>query len=451
MMALQLAEVAEICAGRLYGPDRPVRGMVHDSRRVVEGNLFAALPGERTDGHDFVDNAHAAGATGALVCRPLELDISQVRVDDVQAAMGRLAGAWRRRMPARIVAVTGSNGKTTVKEMIGAILARTGRVLATRGNYNNEIGLPLTLAELGPDHAYAVLEMGASKAGDIAYLAGIGAPQVGVVTNAGPAHLAGFGSLEGVARAKGELFATLGSGGIAVVNRDDRFYDLWVELAGDARRITFGFHPEADVRLDPEGSTSRDRMRSVDTPEGTLELQIPLPGRHNLMNALAATAVGLALEIPGEDIRAGLAAVTNLPGRLHRLELPGGVCVIDDTYNANPASLYAALHVLADMGGEPWLVLGDMGELGPEAAKLHAEMGQAALDLGVRRMFTIGSMARTAGETFGAGAEHFGQMDALVSAVRDELHPGVNCLVKGSRCMAMEQVVRQLSGEAATC
>lgn len=445
MMRLELGAIAQVTEGSLRGPDGLVQGMSHDTRRLAPGNLFAALSGQRVDGHDYVRAAAEAGAAGALVARLQEADLSQVMVADVVHAMGRVAGHWRDRMVARVIGVTGTNGKTTVKEMLAAILARRGPTLATRGNYNNEIGVPLTLSRLAPSHEFAVLEMGASRPGDIACLADIACPEIGILTNAASAHLEGFGSLENVARTKGELFEALPEYGTAVINRDDAHYPMWREMAAHCARISFGFDADAAVRAVETGAGAI----GVITTAGEFELELRLPGRHNVMNALAAGAAALALDVPLDIIREGLAGIGSLPGRLMPHRHPSGWCVIDDTYNANPASVYAGLQVLTGLNGQPWLVLGDMAELGADSARLHSEIGRSARDLGVKRLFTVGRAAADSAAAFGKGASHFDGHRELIEALLDELEPGVNCLVKGSRSMAMEQVVNALIGEDA--
>jgi UDP-N-acetylmuramoyl-tripeptide--D-alanyl-D-alanine ligase len=442
MMRLMLSEMAEICGGRLHGEDCEIHGMIHDSRALEPGMLFAALPGERVDGHDFVATALAAGAAGALVSRTVDAPLPQLVVENVLLAMGQIAAAWRRRLDVTVVGVTGSNGKTTVKEMLTAILSSKAPTLATAGNYNNEIGLPLTLARLGPEHRYAVLEMGASRAGDIAYLAELARPDIGLVNNAGPAHLEGFGSLEGVARAKGEMYTALAPTGCAVINVDDPFAALWRELAGNRASLGFGFDASADVR----GAMLNSHAR-IKTPAGSFELRLALPGRHNVMNALAATAVACHLNLPLDEVAAALNGMKSLAGRFEVHEDAAGWRLVDDTYNANPASLYAGLQVLVGLKGRPWLVLGDMAELGPDAARLHAEMGQSAADLGVERLFAVGPLSAQSAAAFGRGAEHFESHQALLEALVVELEPGINCLVKGSRSMAMERIVQALIGE----
>jgi UDP-N-acetylmuramoyl-tripeptide--D-alanyl-D-alanine ligase len=415
-------------------------GITTDSRQVNPGMLFAALPGENFDGHDYIQQAEERGAVAVLVCREVETDLPKLQVEDVLAALGILAGYWRNQCPAKVVGITGSNGKTTVKEMVASILRIIGTVHATEGNFNNELGLPLTLFSLETTHDYAVVEMGASRPGDIAYLTAIAKPDVGVITNIGPAHLQGFITEEGVARAKGEMFAALPEDGAAVINAAEPWVGIWQDLnkaqtvyffAGDGENHIQAHHIESDV--------------VVRTPVGEFSLKLPLPGLHNLANALAATAVCLALDVPLAGIKAGLESVKPVPGRLNLVDASSGWTVIDDTYNANPASLYAALQVLADQNGEPWLVLGDMKELGSDSRKMHAELGDAARSLGVRRLFALGDASVATVDAFGDDAVHFNSRDGLIRALREQLKPGVACLVKGSRSMGMEHVVRAIS------
>lgn len=441
MIRLQLREIAAALACAAPDTDTVIESVVSDSRKVHFGSLFAALPGEQVDGHDFAAAAVRMGASALLVSRPLKLDVPQLVVDDVLLALGRLAEMLRRRIdPEAVVGITGSNGKTTVKEMVAAILGREGAVLATQGNYNNELGLPLSLFGLQPNHRYAVMEMGASKAGDIAYLCEIAKPDIGLITNIGPAHLHGFGSEEGVARAKGELFASLPETGCAILNAEEPWLDMWREMTTADRALSFGTSATCDIRLDE----SRE-VPSLILPEGEFELRISLPGRHNLINAAAAAAVAVSLDINPDTIKTGLESVQAVPGRLNLVHTEAGWTVIDDTYNSNPASLYAALRVLSEMQGKAWLVLGDMKELGKGSRKMHREVGEAARAMGVRRLFATGEMSAYTVDTFGAGAMHFASREELTSALRQELRPGVICLVKGSRSMGMETVVENIT------
>lgn len=452
MIRMSFERAADVADGRLHdltgrGAAGEFNGMTHDSRKLAPGNLFAAIAGERFDGHRFVADAARAGAAAALVERTVDAPLVQIVVPDVVRAMGLLARDWRESLAVRVVGITGSNGKTTVKNMLAAVLGRVAPTLSTGGNYNNEIGVPLTLSGLDPSHRYAVIEMGCGRPGDIEYLAAIAQPEVGLVTNAGPAHLDGLGSLEGVARTKGELFSALADGGTAVINRDDAFFEYWVERCPQARRVSFGSHPEADVRWVGDGDGSR-----VITRSGGFDLSLRLPGAHNRMNALAATAAALALGIDIESIALGLAGVGPEPGRLEKLESDQGWHLIDDSYNANPASLYAALQVLGECDGRRWLVLGDMAELGEDSDKLHREIGRAAGDFGVERLFTIGRRAHAAADVFGPGAESFDDIDVLIERLKQTLEPDVHCLVKGSRSARMERVIEGLCGrEVASC
>jgi len=444
MIRMRLSELSACLGCPAPGRDVTVDAIVSDSRRVDYGTLFAALPGSQVDGHDFAATAVQMGAVALLVNRRLELDVPQLVVPDVLRAIGQLAGLLRQRLDPVVVGITGSNGKTTVKEMVASILRPVGKVLATRGNYNNELGLPLSLFELEPKHRFAVLEMGASKAGDIAYLAQIARPDVGLVTNIGPAHLGGFGSVEGVARAKGEIYAALPTDGSAVINADESWRESWLKVNRAGHVITFGRAPDADVRV--AGTEQQPRL---ETPQGSLELNLALRGAHNRLNAGAATAVALALDIGLDIIRQGLEAVVPVPGRLNFIETDAGWTVIDDTYNANPASLYSALQVLSDMQGTPWLVLGDMKELGIDSPKMHREVGEAARAMGVARLFATGDMSMHTVDAFGEGAEHFANREELAASLRRVLRPGINCLVKGSRSMGMEQVVEAITRDDA--
>jgi UDP-N-acetylmuramoyl-tripeptide--D-alanyl-D-alanine ligase len=420
--------------------DIEFHGITTDSRQLEPGMLFAALAGESHDGHNHIEQAAKCGAVAVLVSQAVETDLPVIQVKDVQLALGTLAGYWRTQCKARVVGITGSNGKTTVKEMIASILRQNSSVLATKGNFNNELGLPLTLFQLDKSNDYAVLEMGASNPGDIAYLADIAQPDVGLITNIGPAHLQGFINIEGVARAKGELFSALPPDGTAIINASEPWIDLW-QSSNTAGTTSF-FSGEG---LNHIQAHLDDEQVMVSTPVGEFALQLPLPGEHNLTNALAATTVCLALDVPLKDIKTGLESVQPVPGRLSLKHAKSGWTVIDDTYNANPASLYAALQVLASQNGEPWLVLGDMKELGSNSRKMHAELGDAARSLGVKRLFALGEASMATVDAFGDMAIHFGSREELIKALRSQLKPGVACLVKGSRSMGMEHVVSAIS------
>lgn len=449
---LDLQAAADLVSGRLFGAGAGFRGISIDSRKVVPGALFVALRGEHSDGHDHVAAALAGGAVAALVARELPGLGPLILVEDTVVALGQLAAAWRARHQLPLVAITGSTGKTTVKEMVAAILGRRGPVLATRGNLNNHLGLPLTLLELEAGQLGAVIEMGANHAGEIAYLTAIARPTIGVVTNAGPVHLEGFGDVAGVARAKGELFSGLGADGTAVINSDDPHAGTWLELAADRRTLTFGIETDADVTTEPTSIVETDglhpRLRfPLVTPLGTTEVELPLAGHHNVGNALAAAAAALVAGADLAMVRAGLAMVSVVPGRLQGIAGPGGSLIIDDTYNANPTAFAAAIELLATRPGRRWLAVGDMGELGVDAPRWHAWVGEQARVRGIDRLLAVGSLAAGAAAAFGDHGEAFADQDGLVAALRDGLDGEVTLLVKGSRAAHMERVVEALAGD----
>ncbi|HEC17698.1 MAG TPA: UDP-N-acetylmuramoyl-tripeptide--D-alanyl-D-alanine ligase [Sedimenticola sp.] len=451
MIAFSLSDAARRLHGRHIGPDAVFSSVSTDSRTLSKGDLFVALRGPRFDGHDHLGQAEAQGAVGAMVSREVASGLPRLQVADTRIGLGGLAAHWRRASPAALVAVTGSNGKTTVKEMIAAILSRCGPTLATRGNLNNDIGLPLTLLRL-QDEAYAVVEMGASAPGEIGYLSAIARPDVAVLNNAGAAHLEGFGTPEGVARAKAEIITGLAPGGAFVFNADERWAGLWRELAADHPVRTFGVRAPADVTSpEPELETGwNDRgffsRFPVSTPEGGIEIELPLAGRHNRMNALAAIAAAQLMGAGLDRIRDGLAGLRPAPGRLQPRAGAGGVRVIDDSYNANPDSVAAAIAVLAAAPGRRFLVLGDLAELGPEAERLHEMLGEQARESGIEHLYCMGDSCRAAVRGFGAGGLHFRDREALIDALRKTLAEGDSVLVKGSRSARMEQVADALTG-----
>jgi UDP-N-acetylmuramoyl-tripeptide--D-alanyl-D-alanine ligase len=443
-----LTEVARELSATLLGPDADFSGVSTDTRALKAGELFVALRGPRHDGHLYLDEAARRGAAAALVDQTVDAPLPRLRVPDTLVALGAMARAWRNRFELPVLAVTGSYGKTTVKEMVAAIAASRGEVLATLGNLNNEIGLPLTLFRLDREHRTAVLELGANHAGEIARLTAIGRPSVGIVTAAGPVHLEGFGSLEGVALAKGELFAGLPEDGVAILNRDDPCAPLWRELAGARRTVGFGLSASAEFRaeavaqsLDAGGPLLEFRLL---TPAGAAEVRLALAGRHNVLNALAAAAATWAAGWSLQEIVTGLAQVRGVKGRMSLQKGRAGALIIDDSYNANPAALQAALDYATALPGVTWLALGDMLELGSESAELHAAAGRYAREQGVERLFACGPEAAAAAQAFGGGL-HFSDLTALAETLAGELHAGVNLLVKGSRSMHMEKVVAQLA------
>ncbi len=443
---MPLSEASQALSANYIGDDVLLNGVSTDTRSLSGGELFIALRGPNFDGHQFSAQAIDKGVAAMMVDHEIDLAIPQLIVDDTRLAMGQLARVWREKFTIPVLAVTGSNGKTTVKEMLASILSGLGEVHATKGNLNNDIGVPLTLFKLGEQHMSAVIEMGANHAGEIACLVGIAKPDVAMITNAASAHLEGFGSLEGVARAKGEIYAGLSTDGIAIVNADDRFVSLWRELINSQKKIEFGLNAVCDVCAEFKPGVYNNETL-IKTSEGEIKVSLPLLGRHNVMNALAATAAALAVNVPLDIIKQGLENMQPVPGRL---QLKPGLHesrIIDDTYNANPASVKAAIDVLQGFSGDHFLVLGDMSELGSGEEALHRQVGQDAREQGVNRLYTLGELAKHAASEFGEHAYSFKAHDSLVAALIKDLHKDTTLLVKGSRRMHMERVVEALTIE----
>lgn len=444
MLNLRLSEVALWTRGALHGADAQVRGVSTDSRKIESGQLFVALRGQHHDGHDHLAQAAARGAAGALVSRGMTGDLPQVRVADTLIALGDLASAVRAQRTVRVAGITGSNGKTTVKALTASILSRHGHTHSNAGNFNNEVGLPLSLLAMPEDCDYAVIEMGAGKPGDIAYLAGIARPEIGLVNNIAPAHLERLRTLEGVAETKGALYQALPADGVAIINADDAFADFFAGLAGTRRVLRFGLAGNADVRAQSiELQPERSAFQLV-TQQGSQHLHLPLPGKHNIANALAAAAIALAFGVPLAAIVEGLKNASAVGGRLLRRQARGGWTVIDDSYNANPGSTAAAIATLALQPDERWLVLGDMRELGADAPALHAAIGREAHAAGIEKLYAVGELSAHAARAFGASATHFDNQPALIAALRARVHAGVTVLIKGSRSSRMEHVAAAL-------
>jgi len=437
---MTLAATARLLEGTLHGADAEFNGVSSDTRTLPSGNLFVALVGPNFDGHSYLDEAARRGAAGALVARRVESPLPIVQVADTRLSLGRLAAHWRRQFEIPVIAVTGSNGKTTVKNMIAAILAETGSGLATQGNLNNDIGVPLTLLRLRRGDRYAVIEMGMNHPGEIDYLSRMTQPTIALINNAAAAHLAGLGSVEAVARAKAEIYTGLSANGVVILNADDPYAGLWRGMAGSHRIIRFGLEQPADVTADyelhPDGCTIELR-----TPQGGITMRLSLLGRHNVMNTLAAGSAALAAGASLADIQAGLEKLKAVSGRLEIKRGVNGARVLDDTYNANPGSLAAGVEVLKSASGERILVLGDMGELGEAARDIHRRVGELAKRLGIEHLYTVGELAHEAAQAFGTGAEHFASHEALVEQLRHRLNAESTVLVKGSRLMKMERVV----------
>ena len=453
-MKMMLSDCAEAVQGKLIGEDVAITSVSIDTRAIKPGQLYIAIKGHNFDGNEFVDQAEEAGAIAAIVHKGVKSTLPHIVVDDTRLALAELAGAWRRSLAARgnetlsVVGITGSNGKTTVKEMVAAILAVNGPVLFTQGNLNNDIGVPLTLLRLNEQHRYAVIEMGANHAGEIAYTSTYAQADVVIITNAGAAHIEGFGSLDGVAKAKGEIIETLKNDGIAVINHDDDYFDYWKSVAGNRRVLSFGLNSGADVTAKAIKTEIRNNAFvttfELVTALGTVDIILKLAGQHNVVNALAATAASLALGIDLKQIKQGLESVKPVTGRLQPLVSRLGNIVIDDTYNANSASLKAGLDVLANFKGKPWLVLGAFGELGPDSPKMHEEMGALIKASGVVRLLAVGADSKNTVQAFGKGATFFEKQQDLIDVLKQELKGDETILIKGSRAQHMENVAAAL-------
>jgi len=447
MITMPLSQLATIFGIPFSEKDVTFHGVSIDTRTLVPGNLFIAIRGEQLDGHDFIQEAVKKGASAALVSRRLVSPIPQLVVKDTIDTLGKLSAYWRDQFPIPLVGITGSNGKTTLKNMTASILRNACNhpvsVLATEGNFNNAIGLPLTLLRLNKEHRYGVIEMGMNHFGEIAYLTQLTKPAVAAITNAAEAHLEGLQSVAGVAKAKGEIFQGLNDNGLAVLNRDDPFFNYWHDLIGNRKYLTFGLKNTADVTASMvEGNTI-----TLKTPLGNTDVTLPLPGTHNVMNALAATAIAIALHIDLAAIKQGLENVAPAPGRMQQYFLPGGVHIIDDTYNANPFSLLAAVNTLTLFNGTKIVVLGDMKELGPDAEQIHFDAGQKIREANIDYLFTFGNLSAATSKAFGENAQHFTEREQLIMALQPYLKQNVNLLVKGSRSMKMEKVIAAIVPE----
>ena len=440
-MNATLASAADVMQGVLHGNDAPYAGISTDTRTVQTGELFFAISGPNFDGAEFVAQAAAKGAVGAVVAGEADGDIAQITVDDTRLALGRLGSAWRQQQNATVVGITGSNGKTTLKEMIAACLAESAPTLATAGNLNNDIGMPLMLLRIDAAHRYAVIEMGANHGGEIEYLTKLALPDVVVITNAGPSHLEGFGSLQGVAHGKGEILQCSKRPQCAVLNADDDYFDYWRELVDDVPVLSFGLDGDADVKASNIETDKTSTSFSLAISGEQLEVRLPLAGIHNVRNACAAAAVAHALDIPLAKIKTGLESISPVSGRLQPTAGLNGATLFDDSYNANPVSVMAAGEFVAALDGSNWMVLGDMGELGDEASLLHRQMGEALRDIGIDRVFAVGELSKATIDGFGAGGTWFASMEDLVAGITTDLHANVNLLVKGSRSARMERAV----------
>ena len=445
---LSLSQLTTALSGQQIGADATFTGVSIDSRSVSAGQLFVALTGPRFDGHDYLADVKAKGAVAALVEREVaDVDLPQLLVADCRLALGQLGALNRAAYDKPVVAITGSSGKTTVKEMLASILRTRGLVHATRGNLNNDLGAPLTLLEIAPEHSAAVIELGASRIGEIRYTVGLTQPQVVIINNAGTAHVGEFGGPEKIVEAKGEILEGLGEGGTAILNLDDKAFGIWKARAGAHKVVTFarsnhqaGFYA-TDIGRDARGCPSFKLHGAGEA----VDVQLNVLGEHNVSNALAAAAAAHAVGLSLSGIAAGLAAVQPVKGRTVAQIAPNGVRVIDDSYNANPTSMCAAIDILAGFSGRTVLVLGDIGELGQWAEEGHRQVGDYARGK-VNALYAVGSNMKHAVDAFGADGRHFATQAELIDAVSAENASDTTILIKGSRSAAMENVVAALCG-----
>lgn len=450
MITTTLSWIATKVGGTLEGEDLSVSDVSTDTRTLTDGAVYLALTGANFNGHNFVEQAVNAGASAIVASEPVSANVPVIYVKDTKEALGALGAAVKDEVAPKTVGITGSSGKTTVKEMCAAILERRGAVLATAGNFNNDIGVPLTLLRLTPEHDYAVVEMGANHLGEIAYTTSLVKPDVATIVNAAASHLEGFGSLLGVARAKSEIFKGLGNDGVAIVNADSQFAEFWQGKLKHKKVLTFAPEQanEADFGADDiiVGLDGCAAFQLI-TPQGEIGIQLTIPGLHNVGNALVAAALCMQVGATLEDVRDGLLSMKQVSGRLNVKMLTDQIRLLDDTYNANVASVNAAIDTLATFSGLRVLVLGDMAELGEKARFYHEEVGRYALENGINYLFTLGVLSQSASSVFGSNGQHFSDVESLMAEMEDRLlseQRDISILVKGSRSSKMERVVNAI-------
>ncbi len=453
MMPVSLHQIAAATGGQLIGEDLTVSHISTDTRTITKGSVYWALTGKNFDGNTFAAEAVAKGAVALLVSeQQSQLPASQIVVDDTTQALGQLANWYRKQWAKPMVAITGSCGKTTVKGMVASILSQLNTTWATQGNLNNHIGVPKTLLSLMPEHHFAVVEMGASGLGEIEYLARIAEPQVALVNNVVPAHLEGFGSVDAIAKTKGEIYNGLGDDGTAIINLDDQYAGQWLQSIGERNWIGFSVEDhQADVsamnvQLDNLGRAQFELC----THAGKIEIKLNVLGRANVANALAAACCAIPLGVSLDDIKIGLEQFNAVDGRLNVGRTQQGARLIDDSYNANPGSVKAAIDVLAELQGRRILVLGDMGELADEAEAAHREVGRYAKNEAIDQLLTVGPLSEFTVQEFGDGGHNFSTREALIAALEPQLSIDAAVLVKGSRSAGMEQVVQAIAAQGDT-
>lgn len=445
MINFTFSELAQKWAAVHQGAEVDFQFISTDTRKIQPGEVFVALQGPHYDGHDFIADAAAKGAVGAVVSKEVEAAIPLLIVDDTRIALGKMAKLRRQAVNIPCIAITGSCGKTTTKTLTAAIFAQCGKTLATQGTLNNDIGVPLTLLKLTEEHEFAVIELGANHLGEIAYIADMTQPDAAVITNAAPVHLEGFGSVAGVAKGKGEIYASLRQGGTAIINADDEFADFWRQANTQRQVLTFGIKQPADISA-AQIQFNDEQLPAFEliTPAGNIHITLNLMGQHNVLNALAAAAAAQALDIPLAKIKAGLESVLPVDKRLVQRRGINDALLIDDTYNANPQAFKMAIEILSRAKGQKILVMGDMGELGENAAAYHAQVGKVAREYGIDQLHAVGILSQLAVEQFGNQGQHYANQDDLINALKPKLAADMTLLVKGSRSARMENVVAGL-------
>jgi len=451
MIDLRLHEICSLVSGEMYGEDKVISSVSIDTRALTKGALYVAIKGEQFDGHDFIKQAESVGAGALLVNEQVNSELPQIVVADTRLALAELAGAIKDKAAIKVCGVTGSNGKTTVKEMISAILAIKSSVLSTLGNFNNDIGVPLTLLRLTKEHEFAVIEMGANHADEIAYTSRYAKPDVVVITNVAAVHIEGFGCIDGVASAKAEIIESLSEDGVAILNADDDYYNLWRAIAGQRDCLSFGLNDIADVRAENISNTLQNEQFistfNLVFNEQKTSIKLALAGEHNIKNALAASAACIALGVDVAQIKQGLEQLNSVKGRMQLQATKKGYRVVNDSYNANPASLQVALDAIHANATKFWVALGEFGELGTESSEIHKEMGLQIKRAGVTRLFATGELTKHTVDSFGDGASYYALQEDLIAAIQAEIESDVVLLVKGSRSQKMERVVSSLIDE----
>lgn len=454
MIKLSLTDIAKQLNGTLEGDDLIITHVSTDTRDILAGSLFIALVGPNFNGHVFANEARQKGAVAIVASEPVDAHLPVIMVADTKAALGTLGAFVKERVAPKTVGITGSSGKTTVKEMVTAILQESGSVLSTQGNFNNDIGVPLTLLRLEEQHEYAVIEMGANHLGEIAYTTGLVKPDVATIVNAAASHLEGFGSLFGVARAKSEIFKGLAKDGTAILNYDSQFYDFWLGKLDNEFIYSFSLDTPAGAGADYTASQVGLAFNGcahfiMQTPMGEMNIELTIPGMHNVSNALLAAGLAINVGASLENVRDGLSKMQHVKGRLDVKQLSEQVRLLDDSYNANVASVTAAIKLLSSYQGRRVLVLGDMAELGDKAKHYHEEVGALAKNEGIDMLYTLGQLSQSASEVYGQAGQHFHDIDLLLEELYQELtplHDDITILVKGSRSSRMDRVVTALEG-----